>query len=299
MTSRSTSVGRPVAAAATEETRQLALVANSIRQDIIRMLTEAKSGHPAGSLGLADVFTALYFKAMRHDPKKPEWQERDRFVLSNGHVCPVLYASLANAGYFQKEKLMTLRRLGSPLQGHPHRGSLPGIENSSGPLGQGISIAVGMALVSKREGKSWRTYCVMGDGEMNEGQVWEALMLAAKFKLDNLVAIIDRNNIQIDGTSDDVLPLEPLAGKLRAFGWNAVELDGNDIGAIIRACESAREPAKTTGKPTAIIAKTVPGKGVSFMEGKFEWHGKTPDAEQSAQAIRELEEQRKKLVAGI
>lgn len=273
--------------------RRLALMANAIRQDIVRMLAEAKSGHPAGSLGLADVFTALYFGVLRHDPKRPDWPDRDRFVLSNGHVCPVLYAALANAGYFPREKLMTLRKPGSPLQGHPHRGQLPGIENSSGPLGQGISVAVGMALVAKRETRSWRVYSVMGDGELNEGQCWEAFMLAAKYQLNNLVAVIDRNNIQIDGTSDDVLPLEPLADKLRSFGWNAFEVGGNDPAAVISACEAARKSAK----PTAIIAKTVPGKGVSFMEGRFEWHGKTPDAAQAAQALKELEGQRRKLEA--
>jgi transketolase len=270
------------------------LTANAMRKDIVRMLAEAKSGHPAGSLGLADVFTALYFSVLRHDAKKPDWPDRDRFVLSNGHVCPVLYAALANAGYFPREELMTLRKLGSPLQGHPHRGSVPGIENSSGPLGQGISMAVGMAIVSKREGRNWRVYSVMGDGEMNEGQVWEALLLAAKYKLSNLTAIIDRNNIQIDGTSDDVLPLEPLAAKLSSFGWNVLEIDGNDMDAILRAFDAAR---KNFEKPTAIIAKTVPGKGVSFMEGKFEWHGKTPNPEQAAQALKELEEARKKLEA--
>jgi len=278
----------------TEDTKHLKLLANTIRQDIVTMLTEAKSGHPAGSLGLADVFAALYFNTLKHDAKKPDWPERDRFVLSNGHVCPVLYASLACAGYFPKEMLMTLRKLGSPLQGHPHRGALPGIENSSGPLGQGISQAVGMALVAKREARAWRVYSVMGDGEMNEGQVWEALLLAAKYKLNNLVAIIDRNNIQIDGTTDDVLPLDPLADKLRSFGWNALEIDGNSMEAVLGALGSAKTEA---GRPTAIIAKTISGKGVSFMEGKFEWHGKTPNPEQAAQAIKELNDARTALEA--
>jgi len=278
----------------TEDTKRLKLLANTIRQDIITMLTEAKSGHPAGSLGLSDVFAALYFFTLKHDPKKPDWPDRDRFVLSNGHVCPVLYASLACAGYFPKEMLMTLRKLGSPLQGHPHRGALPGIENSSGPLGQGISQAVGMALVAKREARTWCVYSVMGDGEMNEGQVWEALLLAAKYKLNNLVAIIDRNNIQIDGTTDDVLPLEPFADKFHAFGWNAIEIDGNNMEAVLEALKAAK--AETT-KPTAIIAKTVSGKGVSFMEGKFEWHGKTPNPEQAAQAIKELNDARTALEA--
>ncbi len=276
------------------DARRIALMANTLRQDVVRMLAAAGSGHPAGPLGLADVFAALYFGALRHDPKKPDWPERDRFVLSNGHVCPVLYAALANAGYFPKEKLLTLRKLGSPLQGHPHRGALPGIENSSGPLGQGISTAVGMAIVAKRESQSWRVYSVMGDGEMDEGQVWEALLLAAKYRLGNLTAIIDRNNIQIDGTSDDVLPLEPLAAKLRSFGWNALEIDGNDVAAVLGALDAAK---KNMDKPTAIIAKTIPGKGVSFMEGKFGWHGKVPDAGQVAQALKELEETRRKLEA--
>jgi len=276
--------------------KQLKLTANILRQDIIRMLAEAKSGHPAGSLGLAEVFTALYFSVLRHDPKKPDWPERDRFVLSNGHVCPILYAALANAGYFPKEMLMTLRKFGSQLQGHPHRGTLPGIENSSGPLGQGISQAVGMAIVSKRETHLWRVYSVLGDGEMNEGQVWEALLLAAKYKLGNLVAIIDRNNIQIDGTSDDVLPMEPLADKLRSFGWNVAEIDGNDIMAVLDACDAAK---KSMDRPTAIIAKTVSGKGIQFMEGKFEWHGKTPNPEQTAQALKELEEERARIEAVV
>jgi transketolase len=272
----------------------LQIKANSIRQDIIRMLVEAKSGHPAGSLGMADVFTALYFSVMSHDPKKPDWSDRDRFVLSNGHICPVLYASLAEAGYFPKEKLPTLRKLGSPLQGHPHRGTLPGIENSSGPLGQGISQAVGMALVAKREGKAWRVYSALGDGEMDEGQVWEAFLLASKYKLDNLVAIIDRNNIQIDGASDDVLPLEPLTEKLDSFGWNVVVADGNNMNALLQAFSLA---ASCAGKPSAIIAKTVPGKGVSFMEGKFGWHGKSPSKEEGEQALKELVEARKQLEA--
>jgi transketolase len=272
----------------------LQIKANSIRQDIIRMLVEAKSGHPAGSLGMADVFTALYFSVMSHDPKKPDWSDRDRFVLSNGHICPVLYASLAEAGYFPKEKLPTLRKLGSPLQGHPHRGTLPGIENSSGPLGQGISQAVGMALVAKREGKAWKVYSALGDGEMDEGQVWEAFLLASKYKLDNLVEIIDRNNIQIDGASDDVLPLEPLTEKLDSFGWNVVVADGNNMNALLQAFSLA---ASCAGKPSAIIAKTVPGKGVSFMEGKFGWHGKSPSKEEGEQALKELVEARKRLEA--
>jgi len=274
--------------------KRLAAMANSIRQDVVRMLVEAKSGHPAGSLGMADVFTALYFAIMRHDPSNPSWAERDRLVLSNGHICPVLYAALAEAGYFPKEKLLTLRKMGSPLQGHPHRGSLPGIENSSGPLGQGISMAVGMAIAGKREKKDWRVYCLMGDGEMNEGQVWEALMLAPKEKLDNLVAVVDRNNIQIDGTSDDVLPLEPLADKLESFGWNVIVADGNNMNALLHAFGLA---SSCEGRPSVIIAKTVPGKGVSFMEGKFGWNGKSPNKDEGDSALMELSTERKKLEA--
>jgi transketolase len=274
--------------------KKLGMIANGVRQDIVRMLVEAKSGHPAGSLGMADILTALYFGIMRHDPKNPQWEDRDRLVLSNGHICPVLYAALAEAGYFEKEKLLTLRKLGSPLQGHPHRGPLPGIENSSGPLGQGISQAVGMALVGKMEKKDWRVYSLLGDGELNEGQVWEAFMLGAKYKLDNLVAIIDRNNIQIDGTSDDVLPLEPLSEKFQSFGWNVVVIDGNNMNAILHGFGMA---SSCEGKPTAIIANTVPGKGVSFMEGKFGWHGKSPNKEEGELALNELGDARKKLEA--
>jgi transketolase len=274
--------------------KRLAVSANSIRQDIIRMLVEAKSGHPAGSLGMADVFAALYFGVIRHDPSQPSWEERDRVVLSNGHICPVLYATLAEAGYFPKGLLPTLRRLGSKLQGHPHKGTVPGIENSSGPLGQGVSMAVGMAIAGKREKKDWRVFCLMGDGEMNEGQVWEALMLAPREKLDNLVAIIDRNNIQIDGASDDVLPLEPLQEKLEAFGWNVIVADGNNLNAVMHAFGMA---SACEGKPSVIIAKTVPGKGVSFMEGKFGWHGKSPNKDEGEAALRELAEEKKRLEA--
>ncbi|MCI0504002.1 transketolase [Candidatus Micrarchaeota archaeon] len=274
--------------------KRLPLAANSIRQSVIRMLVEAKSGHPAGSLGMAEVFTALYFGVLRHDPTNPSWKERDRVVLSNGHICPVLYAALAEAGYFPKEHLLTLRKLGSPLQGHPHVGSLPGIENSSGPLGQGISQAVGMALVGKRENQDWRVYALLGDGELDEGQVWEACLLASKYSLDNLVAIIDRNNIQIDGTSDDVLPLEPLSEKFSSFGWNVVVVDGNNINAVLHAFSMAQSCAD---KPSVIIANTISGKGVSFMEKKFGWHGKSPNKEEGELALKELAEERKKLEA--
>jgi transketolase len=270
--------------------KQLYLLSNNIRQSIVKMLHEAKSGHPAGAMGLADVFVALYFNVLNHDPKNPSWEGRDRFILSNGHACPGLYATMAEAGYFPKEELMTLRKLGSRLQGHPHRESLPGIETSSGPLGQGLSIAVGMALVAKREKKSWRVYCVCSDGEHNEGQIWEAALLASKFKLGNLVAIMDRNNIQIDGFTEDVLPLEPLEEKYRTFGWNVISVDGHNIQQIISACNEAKT---ILDKPTMIIAHTVPGKDISFMEFITEWHGKSPGDKEAITALEDLEEERK------
>ncbi len=267
--------------------KELKLIANTIRQDIVRMIFEAKSGHSAGSIGLADIFTALYFNILKHDPKNPDLLDRDRLIVSNGHVCPVLYSSLATAGYFDKSELMTLRKLGSRLQGHPHRGTLPGIENSSGPLGQGFSFAVGAAIVSKNEKKRWRVYVVLGDGEHNEGQIWEAAMLASKCKLGNLTAIIDRNNIQIDGYTEEVLPLEPLADKYRAFGWHVIEVDGHNIKKIIDACDQAKA---VFDKPTVIIAHTIPGKDVPFMEHLFEWHGKPPTKDQAQEAILGLEQ---------
>lgn len=269
--------------------KKLKLIANTIRKDVIRMIYEAKSGHTAGSIGLADIFTALYFNVLYHDPENPGWQERDRFVLSNGHVCPVLYAALANAGYFPKEELLTLRKPGSRLQGHPHKGALPGIENSSGPLGQGLSQAVGMAMVAKAERKRWRVYCMLSDGEHQEGQIWEAAMLASKYRLGNLTAIIDRNNIQIDGYTEEILPIEPLAEKYRSFGWHVIDVDGHNIKKIIDACEESKAIFE---KPTVIIAHTVPGKAVSFMEFLSEWHGKPPQKDQMDLAIAELEKQR-------
>lgn len=269
--------------------KQLKLVSNTIRQDVVRMLFEAKSGHSAGSVGLADIFTALYFNVMYHDPKNSEWEGRDRLVLSNGHVCPVMYSAMANAGYFPKEELLTLRKPGSRLQGHPHKGTLPGIENSSGPLGQGLSQAVGMALVSKREKQKWRTYCILSDGEHQEGQTWEAAMLAGKFHLGNLTAIIDRNNIQIDGYTEEICPLEPLAEKYRSFGWHVIDIDGHNIKKIIDACEESKAIYE---KPTVIIAHTIPGKAISFMEFMTEWHGKPPKKEHLDIALSELQKQR-------
>ncbi|MFH1393253.1 MAG: transketolase [Candidatus Micrarchaeota archaeon] len=270
--------------------KKLKLMANTIRQDVVKMLLEAKSGHSAGSIGLADIFAALYFNVLYHDPSEPDWPERDRFVLSNGHVCPVLYAAMANAGYFPKEELLTLRKLGSRLQGHPHRGVLPGIENSSGPLGQGLSQAVGMALISKSGKRRWRVYAMLSDGEHQEGQTWEAMMLAAKYHLGNLTVIIDRNNIQIDGFTEEVLPLESLAEKYRSFGWHVIDVDGHNIKKIIDACEESKAVYE---KPTVIIAHTVPGKGIPFMEFETKWHGMPPTKEQAAEAIKFLETERR------
>jgi transketolase len=264
---------------------ELEQLANQIRQDIIKMLIHAGSGHSAGSLGMADVFTALYFHILRHDPHHPDWPERDRLVLSNGHICPVLYATLAHAGYFHPSELMTLRKLGSRLQGHPSRLDLPGIENSSGPLGQGISQAVGMALAAKMDRKSHQIYCVMSDGEQQEGQVWEAVMFAGKQKLHNLAAIIDRNNIQTDGFTEDVMPLESLRQKYESFNWHVLEIDGHNLQAIIDACHEAKSIFE---KPVCIIAHTIPGKGVDFMEWKSEWHSKVPSNEEGKIALKEL-----------
>lgn len=259
--------------------------ANKIRQDIIEMLVEAKSGHSAGPLGMADIFTALYFNILNHDPKNPSWEERDRLVLSNGHICPVLYSAMAEAGYFPVEELKTLRKYGSRLQGHPHRTKLPGLETSSGPLGEGLSQACGMAYAAHMDGKKWRVYCLMGDGEQDEGQIWEAMMFAGKNKLHNLTAIIDRNNIQIDGFTEDVMPIEPLKDKYEAFGWHVIEVNGHNFEEFIDAVDQAKAIFE---KPTLIIAHTIPGKGVDFMEFKYEWHGKPPKPDEAKVALEEL-----------
>jgi len=265
--------------------KKLKLKANEIRIDLIRMLVSAGSGHSAGPLDMADVFAALFFNIMDHDPKKPKWDKRDRFVLSNGHICPVLYATMAHAGYFQTKELLTLRKLGTRLHGHPHNLALPGLENSAGPLGQGSSVAVGIALAGKMDKKNHRVYCSLGDGELQEGQVWEAFMFAAKNKLDNLTAFIDRNYIQIDGKTEDIMPLDPLGAKLRAFNWNVIEVDGNNMQHVLNAFSKAK---KYKGKPTMVICNTMPGKGVSFIENRFEWHGKPPTKEQGEIAMAEL-----------
>lgn len=266
---------------------QLNDMAVVIRQDIIRMLEHAGSGHSAGPLGLADIFSALYFNVMRHDPKNPEWEERDILILSNGHTVPVRYATMARAGYFDVQELMTLRKLGSRLQGHPERTKLPGMETTSGPLGSGLSQASGMAYALKNIDQvthRW-VYVVMGDGELNEGNIWEAAMFASKYKLNNVIGIIDRNNIQIDGNTEDIMPLEDLRAKWEAFGWHVQEIDGNNIESIIDACSMARAIVE---KPSLIIAHTIPGKGVDFMEYDYHWHGMAPNSKQAKEALKKL-----------
>ena len=266
--------------------QKLETIANTIREDIIRMLEHAGSGHSAGPLGLADIFTALYFDVMKHDPKNPDWDQRDILLLSNGHCVPVRYAAMAEAGYFPKKELLTLRQFGSRLQGHPERQKLPGLENTSGPLGSGLSQACGMALGLRLNQQYHRwVYVVMGDGEQDEGNVWEAAMLAAKYKLNNIIAITDRNNIQIDGPTESVMPLEDFKAKWEAFGWHVLEVDGNDIEAVMDACQMAKAIVE---KPIMIIAYTVPGKGVDFMEYDFHWHGAPPNHEQAVKALHEL-----------
>lgn len=257
------------------EVKTLELQANAIRQSIIEMLVAAGSGHTAGPLGMADIFTLLYFKVLQHDPKNPDWEERDRLVLSNGHICPVLYATLAHAGYFPVEELITLRKFGSRLQGHPHKAALPGLETSSGPLGSGLSQAVGMALGERMDNpySSKYIYCLAGDGELNEGQIWEAAMLAGKEKLHNLILIIDRNGIQIDGYTKDVMPLEPLAEKFAAFGFDVQEVDGHNIRSVNDAIGKAQA---VYSQPSVIIAHTIASKGVDVFERDFRWHGNPP-----------------------
>ncbi len=266
--------------------KQLELKANEIREDIIRMLETAGSGHSAGPLGLTDIFTALYFDILKHDPKKPDWAQRDILLLSNGHCVPVRYATMAHAGYFERKELLTLRKLGSRLQGHPERLKLPGLENTSGPLGCGLSQACGIALAMRmnKEAHRW-VYVVMSDGEQDEGNVWEAALLAHKYKLNNVIAITDRNNIQIDGPTEVVMPLDDLKDKWESFGWHVLEIDGNDIEAVIDACAMARAIVE---KPVMILAHTIPGKGVDFMEYDFHWHGAPPNHEEAKKALHEL-----------
>ena len=267
------------------EAAHLQRKANEIRINIIKMLHAAKSGHSAGSLGIADILTALYFKVINHKPEKPDWKGRDYVVLSHGHVCPALYATMAKVGYFPEEELMSLRKLGSRLQGHPHREELPGLETSSGPLGCGLSQAAGMALALKMNKKKNKVYCLTSDGEHQEGNIWEGMMLAAKYKLNNLICILDRNFIQIDGNTEDIMPLGKLKEKYFDFGWNVIETDGHDIEKLLQAFEKSKTEKE---KPTMIIAKTIPGKGVSFMENNHKWHGKAPNDQEMQKAIKEL-----------
>jgi transketolase len=268
--------------------QQLRDLSFHVRKDVISSLAEAGSGHLGGSLGLADIFTVLYFNILNHDPRRPDWKDRDRLILSIGHVAPVLYASLARAGYFPIEELQTLRKLGSRLQGHPGKDhGLPGLELSAGSLGQGLSVAVGIAISGKIDNKTWRVYSIHGDGELQEGSIWEAAMSAAYYKLDNLVSLVDRNNVQIDGNTKDVMDLEPLADKWKSFGWHVLNCDGHDHKDIILAYEQAR---KTKNKPTVILAKTHMGKGVRSIEDNHTWHGKAPSAKQADKFFKELEQ---------
>ncbi|MES2014216.1 MAG: transketolase [Patescibacteria group bacterium] len=265
--------------------------AREIRETIIHMLVAAKSGHTAGPLGMADIFTAFYFHILNHDPKNPDWEERDRLVLSNGHITPVRYAAMAHAGYFPVEECLTLRKLGSRLQGHPERDMLPGLETTSGPLGSGLSQAAGMAYAARMDGKKWRTYCAVSDGEQQEGNIWEGVMFAGKNKLHNLTAIMDRNNIQIEGMTEDVMPLEPLADKYRAFNWHVIEIDGHNMEEIVSAVEEAKAIYE---KPTMILAHTIPGKGVKEIEFDYHWHGNPPKPEQEESFIAQIREAAKK-----
>lgn len=268
-----------------QDIQKLENIANEIRQDIIKMLLEAGSGHSAGPLGMADIFTAFYFHILNHDPKNPNWDERDRLFLSNGHICPVRYATMAHAGYFPIHELKTLRKLGSRLQGHPERTKLPGLETTSGPLGSGLAQAAGYAYAAMMDKKRFWVYCITSDGEHDAGNHWEAVLFAGKYKLQSLIAVVDRNNIQIDGHTEDVMPLEPLAEKYEAFGWHVQHVSGHNFGEFITAVEHAKSEY---GKPSVIIAHTVPGKGVDFMEWDPAWHGKPPNQEEAKKALHEL-----------
>ena len=268
-----------------EKVAELEQTAEKIRETIIAMLVSAGSGHTAGPLGMADIFTAFYFHILKHDPKNPDWEERDRLVLSNGHIVPVRYAAMAHAGYFPIEECATLRKFGSRLQGHPERIRLPGLETTSGPLGEGLSQATGMAYALRADGRRERVYCLVSDGEQEAGNTWEASLFAGKHKLSNLTAVMDRNNIQIDGMTEDVMPLEPIADKYRAFNWHVIEVNGHDIPAFIAAIEEVQAIYE---KPTMIIAHTIPGKGVPEIEFDYRWHGKPPTAEEGKRFLKEL-----------
>ncbi len=268
-----------------EQVRALGKHAEEIRETIIKMLVAAGSGHTAGPLGMADIFAAFYFHILSHDPKKPDWEERDRLILSNGHITPVRYAAMAHAGYFPVEECLTLRKFGSRLQGHPERVRLPGLETTSGPLGEGLSQAAGLAYALRMDGKKQRVYCLMSDGEQEEGNTWEAAMFVGKQKLANLTAVMDRNNIQIDGMTEDVMPLEPIADKYRAFNWHVLEVGGHNIPEFVAAIEEAKAIHE---KPTLIIAHTIPGKGVPDIEFDYHWHGKPPTKEEGEKFLKEI-----------
>jgi transketolase len=276
---------------------QLQRKANDIREDIIRMLEAAGSGHSAGSLDLADIVATLYFHIMNIDPKNPDWADRDVFFLSNGHTVPVQYSAMAEAGFFEKDELLTLRKLGSRLQGHPERTKLPGLENTSGPLGSGLSQAAGYAYVLQYmdDAKHRFVYTIMGDGELDEGSNWEAAMFAGKYKLSQLIAFVDRNNIQIDGNTEDVMPLEDLVGKWESFGWHVLEINGHNIQSIIDAVNTAKA---ITNRPSVIIAHTIPGKGVDFMEYDYHWHGVAPNSDQAKSAMQKLRTLDGKITSG-
>jgi transketolase len=272
--------------------KELELIAVRLRRHVIRTVADAGSGHQGGPLGLADIFTALYFHVMRHDPKNPVWEERDPLILSNGHVCPIRYAAMAEAGYFPVEELKTLRRFGTRLQGHPERLRLPGSETTSGPLGAGLAQAAGLAYAYKMDGKTNHVFCVTSDAEHQAGLHWEAAMFAGKYRLDNLVAIVDRNNIQIDGDTEDIMPIDPVDEKYRAFNWYTVEINGNEMDEVVHALETAKTMRQ---KPVMIIAHTTPGKGVSYMENNYVWHSAVFKKGQVETAMKELAEWEKRL----
>ena len=267
------------------EAKYLSEKANAIRQTIIEMLVAAGSGHTAGPLGMSDIFAALYFRVLKHDPKHPDCEARDRLILSNGHITPVRYAAMAHAGYFPLEECLTLRKFGSRLQGHPERDKLAGLETTSGPLGSGLSQASGYAYAARMDGRTFRVFCAMSDGEQQEGNTWEGAMFAGKYRLNNLTAIMDRNNIQIDGMTEDIMPLEPLREKYESFGWHVLEIDGHNIPQFVAACDEAAAIAE---KPTLILAHTIPGKGIRAIERDFRWHGKPPSKEEGQKFLDEL-----------
>lgn len=268
-----------------DKVKKLEERAIKIRKDLLKILEYAGSGHTAGSLGMADVFTALYFHVLNHRPKNPEWVDRDRLILSNGHICPIRYVAMAHAGYFPRKELMTLRQFGTRLQGHPDHNKLPGLETTSGPLGENLGQAAGIAYGAKLDGKKFRVYCIMGDGEQDAGNVWESAMFVANNHLNNLTVIIDRNNIQIDGMTEDVMPLEPFRDKYESFGWHVIEVDGHNIEEFVAATEEAKAIYE---KPTCIIAHTIPGKGIPEMEFDYTWHGKPPKPEELQHFLAEL-----------